>query len=175
MCPPPPPCICCEEAAPVILNDKAARSMLCQMPLIGSCQDYPSFSVAVFFFLFFFSWEGWRSEVNKRQNKQSQSWFGPPDTALHRHVLQLGPYDASPWLFSVNSALSRPSILRYSLMSQQSLPSQPPSPTYLYDPSTLYCTYTAFCFFYYVKLGWNYCLLYKAKPTKIERWVVCLS
>lgn len=90
---------------------------------------------------------GVRSEVNKWQNRQSQSRFGPPDTALHRHVLQLEPYDASPWLFSVNSALSRPSILPSCLMSQQSLRSQPPSPSYLYNPSTVYCRYTVFFFF----------------------------
>lgn len=102
-----------------------------------------------------------RSEVNKWQNRQSQSWFGPPDTALHRDVLQLEPYDASLWLFSVNSALSRPSILPSCLMSQQSLPSQPPSPTYLYNPSTLFC-YTVF-FSLSVKLEGNGCLLNKAK------------
>lgn len=96
---------------------------------------------------------GVRIEVNKLQNRQSQSWFGPPDTALHRHVLQLELYDASPWLFSVNSALSRTSILPSCLMSQQSLPSQPPPPTCLYNPSTVSCRYTAYIFVYLWRKG----------------------
>lgn len=50
-------------------------------------------------------------DVNKSRNRQSQSW---PCAVIPRHpdnVLQPKPHDASPWLFSVNSALSRPSIL----------------------------------------------------------------
>lgn len=40
-------------------------------------------------------------------------------------LLRRGLHDASPWRFSVNSALSRPSVLLDCLMSQQSLPHQP--------------------------------------------------
>lgn len=100
------------------------------------------------------------SHANKWQNRQSQSWFRPPDTALHRLVLQLEPCDTSPWLFSVNSALSRPSILPCCLMSQQSLTSQlPPSPAFTI------CTIDTCFFFPRFSLGWmkegNSCLFYK--------------
>lgn len=105
----------------VTLNYKAARSVLTD----ASDRFLSRLSMLLWGWLCFF---GVGSEVNKWQNRQSQSWFGPPDTALHRHVLQLEPYDASLWLFSVNSALSRPSILLCCLMLQQSLPSQLPSP-----------------------------------------------
>lgn len=73
------------------------------------------------------------SEVNKWQSKQSQSQSRAPDTASCRHFLQPGPCDASPLLFSVNSALSGQSILpSSSLMSLQHLPSLPPSHSLLH-------------------------------------------
>lgn len=69
------------------------------------------------------------------------------------NVLQLELHDASPWLFSVKSALSWPSILLGCLMLQQSLPCQPPSPMYVYRV----CTSLSW------KLEGNSCLLTKAK------------
>lgn len=74
------------------------------------------------------------SEVNKWQSKQSQSQSRAPDTASCRHFLQPGPCDASPLLFSVNSALSGPSILPCSSLMplQQTLPSPPPSHSLLH-------------------------------------------
>lgn len=55
----------------------------------------------------------------------------PPPPVIRRcadSLLRRGLHDASPWRFSVNSALSRPSILLGCLMSQQSLPHQPLTP-----------------------------------------------
>lgn len=46
-----------------------------------------------------------------------------------------------PGCFSVNSALSGPSILPCCLMSQQSLPRRLPSPTHIYNQSTVCCRY----------------------------------
>lgn len=109
------------------------------MPLIGSCQDYPCCSKAESCFR-----RGGGGAVNKWQNKR-QSWFGHPRVALHTHVLQQEPCNASPWLFSVNSALSRPSILPSSLMSQQSLPSQPPTPSPPPANLTLSLLFSVFC------------------------------
>lgn len=124
----PPSRVCSEEAAQpaalttVTLNYKAARSVLTD----ASDRSLSRLSMLLRGWLCFFGLV--RSEVNKWQNRHSQSRFWPPDRAPRRHVLQLEPYDASPWLFSVNSALSRPSILPGCLMSQQSLPSQPHPP-----------------------------------------------
>lgn len=50
-------------------------------------------------------------DVNKSRNRQSQSWHGAVIPHHADNVPQPMPHDASPWLFSVNSALSRPSIL----------------------------------------------------------------
>lgn len=51
-----------------------------------------------------------RTDVNKSQNRQSQSWPGTLIRPRSDNVLQPQPRDASLRLFSVNSALSRPSI-----------------------------------------------------------------
>lgn len=59
-----------------------------------------------------------------------------------------------PGCFSVNSALSRPSILPGCLMSQQSLPCRPPPPTYTFIIRVL---------LFSLQLEGNACLLNKAK------------
>lgn len=51
-----------------------------------------------------------RTDVNKSQDRQSQSRPGALIRRRSDDVLQPEPRDASPRLFSVNSALSRPSI-----------------------------------------------------------------
>lgn len=50
-------------------------------------------------------------DVNKSRNRQSQSRRGAVIPHHADNVLQPMPRDAFPWLFSVNSAVSRPSIL----------------------------------------------------------------
>lgn len=94
------------------------------MPLIGSCWDYPCCSEAFFF-------GSWGLTLTNHKTGRANHGSEPLIRHWTDNVLQLELHDASPWLFSVRLALSRPSILLGCLMSQQSLPCQPFYPTYL--------------------------------------------
>lgn len=124
------------------------------------------------FFSLCTQWElvvwGDSSQANKWQNWQSQSRIRPPDTVQYR--LQREPCDTSPKLFSVNSALSRLSILPCRLMSQQTLPSQPPTlpPSSHWHLPWVYCVLEIHLFIFILFVcsrEVNRCLFYKTYIT----------
>lgn len=85
--------------------------------------------------------------------KLEPSRIRPTNAALHRLVLQQELCDTSSRLYSVNSALSRPSILPCSLMLQQTLSSQLPLPNSHFHIHWFYCILQvnfSFFFFFYI-------------------------